>query len=448
MLVRLGCLYFSMATRAAVSPADDVLALGGSVALPGVTDPSALGVFGRALAFSDCIFLSASENNSVAVLDAAALTFTTSMALSAAPNGMSVSPSLGLFVAAASDGSLTAWSTASPFHRLWSVNVGQVAVSTHIDDISGRAYVGYAGIDGGRLAVLDLTVKGAALVADIPIEPDSAPIDFCFSPVSNTMMVSAPSLNGGAIRVVDRSLNAIVDTWPNTADWVNPGSLRIEPTGLVLYVATQGDGGDIPARLVVLDARDGTLLWSANTAPSLACAVELGGDYTFALCGGRESSLWVVHTTARSVTGTPTMWAALGAVTSFPSASNAQSLAFSDKLNVLFVAVPFIAADGQQPRLLKFVMQTSPASTDDDDTGASSTKEPSVAVWAGAIAAVAVVSVGLGFYFGRVLCPARSAPDHERGRLGSWAADKFSDGDLMADSLLDDGVAEFRANVN
>lgn len=445
LLLRLLCVS-SLATCAAVSPADDVLALGGSFPLPGVTDPSSTGVFARAMVFSDSIFLSASENSTVAVLDAAALTFTTSLDVGSAPSGMSAAPSLGLLVAAASDGSLTAWSTAPPFNRFWSTRVGQVAVSTHVDDLSGRAYVGYAGIYGGRLAVLALTATGATHVADIPIVPDGAPGDFCFSPVSNKMMISAPSLNGGAIRVVDRQLNAIVDTWPNTAEWVNPGSIRIEPTGLVLYLATQGDGGDIPARVVMLNALDGTVIWSADTAPREACVLELGGDYVFSLCGGQASTLWIMHTTAKSAVGTPTKWAALGAVTSFPPAANAQSLAFSEKLNALFVAVPLVAAVGQQPLLLKFLMQTPPASTDDDDAGAPSQKEPSVTVWVGVIAAVALVSVSLGFYFGRVLCPARSAAG-EKARLGSWAADAFSDGDVVADSLLDDN-ADFHAAVN
>jgi len=401
--------------RASSSPADGVLTFSSSAPLPHVADAGGLASVGRLLSFSKSVFLSVTENATLAVVDALSLKLVASRGV-AAPRGGSISPSLALVAAASADGSLSAWSTAAPFARAWTIRVGFEAGDVHFDDSTGVAYVAVSMCaidgDGGGIAAVQATKDGATLLACIATGPDM-PGDFSLSPVSDMLTVSVPSAtSGGAIRVIDRSVNAVVDTWPSSAAWAAPDAQRIDASGLRLWVTTLGDGDAVPAQFIVLDALDGTLLWATPAPPDARCSVEVDGfdELIFFACGGPASSLWVVQTKTTNAAGVPTAWTALGAVSSLPPGLvGVHSLSWLKSQRTLFLAAPFVAAANQSAAIYAF-LGAGPASGDDDDAGGGAPAAvPLTSIWVGVLVGGCVISLVLGGCLARRFCPARTS---------------------------------------
>ena len=118
------CAALLLAASAAASPADSMLSLVGSIALPGVTDAAVTMKMDHSALVGGLLFLACKENNTVAVVDLDAGAFVASVPVPF-PQGVARSAALGLvFVASSTAGTLTAMSAAPPFAVAWSLPIG------------------------------------------------------------------------------------------------------------------------------------------------------------------------------------------------------------------------------------------------------------------------------------------------------------------------------------
>jgi len=392
-------------TRA--SPADGVVTLTSTNALP-VTSDNGQSALGRLLSSGPATFLSVTENATVLVFDAT-LSVAAALAADAPTRGLTASPMLSLVIAASDDGALTAWSTSPPYARAWRVDAGAGVDTVHMDNMAGLVYAAH-GADGGGVSVWRVTAANATFVQDIPTGPVH-PADFVLSPTSNLIFIAT----NNAVLVYDRTTYERVETWASS-DWANPVSMRIDESGQRLWLATAGDGESVPAQLLVLNAQDGSQLWATRTTPGASCVVELYGDdgLIFALCAAPVfSQLWVAQATATSMTGVQSAWTSLGSVDAMPPAANARSIGWSKASQSLLVALPFIATASvnQSASMLVFTLSAPDSNDDDDSGGTAAPSGPSAAAWTGIVIGVGLVSLGVGAFLARRVCPARASVD-------------------------------------
>jgi len=199
-----------LAAAAAASPADGVLSLVGSIALPGVTDAAATMKLDHSALVGGLLFIACKENNTVGIVDLDAGAFLASTPVPF-PQGVAHSAALGLvFVASSSAGTLTALSAAPPFAVAWSVPVGGDCDNLRAVDTPGgaapaRVYVGHGGgaSGNGAITAIDATLAGGVVASSTDVGSDH-PEEFNLSPISNFMTVSvpAPDAGGGGVRVL------------------------------------------------------------------------------------------------------------------------------------------------------------------------------------------------------------------------------------------------------
>lgn len=319
------------------------------------------------------------------------------------PQGVAYAPAQNLIlVASSTDGTLSAFSAAPPFALAWTLAVGLDADSVRFDSVASVAWVASGGAENGNgnLAAVSVTATAGALLQRVDVGADH-PEEMSLSPISRFLTVSVPATAGGGVKVVDRVLGAVAATFPAAGSWARPFAQRVDASGSRLWVASAGDAArGVAAQLVVLNAIDGTLLFSTPTptdsAAGAACddiALDDDGGLAFAACGGSDSKLYVVQQAATDARGAGASWVALGAAGALPvNLTNARGLGWRAATRTLYVPVP--AAPGQAARVLVFAVGGGGGGggddDDDDDEGVS------VGVAAGGAVAGVVVGALLG----------------------------------------------------
>jgi DNA-binding beta-propeller fold protein YncE len=298
---------------ASASPADSMLSLVGSIALPGVTDASATMKLDHSVMVGNLLFVAAKENNTVAVVDLDAGAFVASVPVPF-PQGMARSAALGLvFVASSSAGTLSALSAAPPFAVAWSVRVGGDCDNVRAVDTPGgaapaRVYVAFGGgaSGNGAVAAIDATLASGTIAFTTDVGSDH-PEELNLSPISNfvTVSVPAPAAGGGGVRVLSTDpARPLLGYWSGEGQWSAPYAQSIDATGQRLWLATAGAvDPPIGSQLLALNALDGSLLFAAPTGDAGAScdeiAIDEAGGLVFAAKGGPASRLFVVQQTAQ-----------------------------------------------------------------------------------------------------------------------------------------------------
>ena len=260
-------LLLSALAAARASDADALATLQGSIPLPGVSDAAKVKKLDHAAFFGTLLFISAKENNTIAVVDTASNTFVTSLGPIASPQGIAVTQA-GLVCAASSDaGAVMAWAATPPFAWQWSAPVGLDADNVRVDDAAGLLWVAHGG--GATLGQITPLNSSTGALVDLPAVIDvgrNHPEELSLSPITRWLSVSVPADAGGAVLLADRSAGGIpLATWPGSdSTWQRPSAQRQDSTGTRLYVATAGSD-TLPPAVIVLNALDGTLLWSTPT---------------------------------------------------------------------------------------------------------------------------------------------------------------------------------------
>ena len=306
------CAALLLAASAAASPADSMLSLVGSIALPGVTDAAVTMKMDHSALVGGLLFLACKENNTVAVVDLDAGAFVASVPVPF-PQGVARSAALGLvFVASSTAGTLTAMSAAPPFAVAWSLPIGGDCDNIRAVDTPGgaapaRVYVAFGGgaSGNGAVAAVDATLAGGTVAFSTDVGSDH-PEELNLSPVSNLMTVSvpAPAAAGGGVRVLTTDpTRPLAGFWSGEGRWSAPYAQTVDASGQRLWLATAGAvDPPISSQLMALNAIDGSVLFAAPTGDAGAScdeiAIDEAGGLVFAAKGGPASRLYVVRQTA------------------------------------------------------------------------------------------------------------------------------------------------------
>src|SRR6266542_4026443 len=188
------------------------------------------------------LFVAALGNNTVEVLDLSAGTKRRSITGCSKPQGLVYLPKSNLlFVANGGDGRLRIYDGAS-FNAIVTVGGLEDADNLRYDSKLDRVYVGYG--DGGIGVVNPAT---GVLTVRIPLK--GHPESFQIEQDGNYLLANVPDAQ--QIAVIDRQLRNVVETWP-LKDFRANFPMALDEGDHRVFVGCRD-----PARLVVLDAKDG-----------------------------------------------------------------------------------------------------------------------------------------------------------------------------------------------
>jgi DNA-binding beta-propeller fold protein YncE len=196
------------------------------------------------------LFIAALGNGSLEVIDLAAGTKLRSLTGLKQPQGVSYLPSLRRVIVATGGGSVVAFDDGS-FGTLGAIADLPDADNLRFDPTAGQLFVGVgAGARGGALAIVD--PARLRHIADIPLP--GHPEAFALSGSGASVFVNVPSKK--SVVVIDRLRKAVTSTITLQAAAANY-PMALDEAGNRLFVATRK-----PARVVVLDVRDGHVVTS------------------------------------------------------------------------------------------------------------------------------------------------------------------------------------------
>src|SRR3989442_11694232 len=189
------------------------------------------------------LFVAALGNNSAEVLDLKAGARLRSIAGCSKPQGLLYLPRPNLlFVANGGDGRVRIYDCAS-FKPIVTVGALEDADNLRYDAKLDRVYVGYG--DGGIGVINPVT---GVLTVRIPLK--GHPESFQVEQDENYLFANVPDAQ--QIAVIDRQLRTVVETWP-LKDFRANFPMALDERNHRVFVGCRN-----PARLVVLDAYDGT----------------------------------------------------------------------------------------------------------------------------------------------------------------------------------------------
>jgi hypothetical protein len=363
------------------------------------------------------MFLSATENDTVAIIDLNTRSFVDYIYV-ARPQGIDYSSTHELvFVASSSEGTLSAWSSVSPFTVAWTVPVGMDADNVRFENFrgGGRVWVASGGAENGDGMVTCVNASNGAVLTTVGVGPNH-PEEMSQSSINARLTVSVPNdATGGVIDMIDTSLGVVTGPgWSGGGAWAGPFAQHLDASGLRLWVSTRGDATrGIASAVVVLNALDGSTLWS-TPAPSARYELDSPpcddvqsdgglalGALTFVACGGPASRLFIYASTQiNRVTNVADAWENLGALSGAKmdqNLVNARGLAWHARRRVLAVPVPLVrdAEHNQSAQLLLFSVagDSAPDAVKGDGLG--------VSTWVAITLAVAIVSSGAAYFLGR-----------------------------------------------
>ena len=271
------------------------------------------------------LFVAALGNNTVEVLDLNAGTWLRSIAGCSKPQGLVYLPRPNLlFVANGGDGRVRIYDCAS-FKPIVTVGALEDADNLRYDAKLDRVYVGYG--DGG-IGVIN-PVSGV-LTVRIPLK--GHPESFQIQQDGNYLFANVPDAQH--VAVIDRQLRVVVETWP-LKDFRANFPMALDEGNHRVFVGCRD-----PARLVVLDAKDGK---SVADLPLSGDTDDLFYDGArrriYAACG--EGFIDVIE--QRDVDD----YKLLEKITTAPGA---RTCLFSLDLNQLYLAVPRL---GERPAAIR-----------------------------------------------------------------------------------------------
>ena len=267
------------------------------------------------------LFVAALGNNSAEVLDLKAGARLRSIAGCSKPQGLLYLPRPNLlFVANGGDGRVRIYDCAS-FKPIVTVGALEDADNLRYDAKLDRVYVGY---DDGGIGVIN-PVTGV-LTVRIPLK--GHPESFQIEQDGNYLFANVPDAQH--IAVIDRQLRTVVETWPLN-DFRANFPMALDEGDHRVFVGCRN-----PARLVVLDAKDGK---SVADLPLSGDTDDLFYDGArrriYAACG--EGFIDVFE--QRDVDDYKLL-------EKIPTAPGARTCLFSLELNQLYLAVPRL---GERP---------------------------------------------------------------------------------------------------
>jgi hypothetical protein len=412
-------LFSLLILNAAALTADSLITPLGFIPLT-VSDESNAVRFDHSVVVEDLLFLSATENDTVAIIDLNTKAFVDYLPV-ARPQGIDYSSAHELvFVASSEDGTLSAWSSVPPFAVAWTVPVGLDADNVRFENFhgGGRVWVASGGAENGDGVVTCVNASSGEIVTTVGVGPNH-PEEMSQSSLYARLMVSVPNdATGGVIDMIDTSLGVVTGPgWSGGGAWAGPFAQHLDASGLRLWVSTRGDATrGIASAIVVLNALDGSTLWS-TPAPSARYELDsppcddVQGDgglalgaLTFAACGGPASRLFIFASTQiNRVTNVADAWENLGALSSATMDQglvNARGLAWHARRRVLAVPVPLVrdAEHNQSARLLLFAVADNSA----PDAGRADRGDGlGVPTWVAITLAVAIFTSGTAYVIGR-----------------------------------------------
>ena len=267
------------------------------------------------------LFVAALGNNTVEVLDLKTGTWLRSIAGCSKPQGLVYLPRPNLlFVANGGDGRVRIYEGAS-FRPIVTVGGLEDADNLRYDAKLDRVYVGYG--DGGIGVINPVT---GVLTVRIPLK--GHPESFQIEQDGNYLFANVPDAQH--IAVIDRHQRVVVETWP-LKDFRANFPMALDEGDHRVFVGCRD-----PARLVVLDAKDGN---SVADLPLSGDTDDLFYDgarrRVYAACG--EGFIDVIE--QRDVDDYKVL-------EKIPTASGARTCLFSPDLNRLYLAVPRL---GERP---------------------------------------------------------------------------------------------------
>ncbi len=260
------------------------------------------------------LFVAALGNDSLEVVDLEAGRRVRSLPAWQVPTGVAVVDDLDR-VAVASAGQGSCRLLDGKLEPAGTVDGLPDADNVRYDATAHRLFVGYG---DGALAVID--PSGPKLVTSIPLA--GHPESFQLERHGRRVFVNVPT--AGQVAVVDRDAGKVVDTWPVEAARANfPMALDEDAHRLFL-------GCRSPARLVVLDTRDGHAVTT----------VECCGDADDLFVDARRGRVYVAGGEGFVDVFAREPGDRLRRVARVPTASGARTARWVDALDRLFVAVP------------------------------------------------------------------------------------------------------------
>ena len=299
-----GSLLLAGCTTLSQGQENDGLKLQRTIGLPKVTgkfDHFALDEAGNRL------FVAATGNKSVQVIDLASNMTTGSLDGVGKPHGLAWIPKTGrLFVADGEKAKLYVYE-GSPLKRTREIDLSEDADDMVYDPVTSLLYVGHGGTNAAnpaRVAVIDSgTLR---LIADLPVASHPEGLDF--DPNGDRIFVNIAET--GQIAVIDGKTHTITDTWVlRNAKGNTP--LAYDAADNLLLVGCRA-----PSQLVVLNAKTGQLVAAATSdggaddlfyEPSTHHAYLIAGSGaidTFTLSpDGKLQAMPATHTAAGAKTG-------------------------------------------------------------------------------------------------------------------------------------------------
>jgi WD40 repeat protein len=213
------------------------------------------------------LFVAALGNNTVEVLDLNAGTWLRSIAGCSKPQGLVYLPRPNLlFVANGGDGRVRIYDCAS-LKPIVTIGALEDADNLRYDAKLDRVYVGYG--DGGIGVINPVT---GVLTMRIPLK--GHPESFQIQQDGNYLFANVPDAQ--QIAVIDRQLRAVVETWP-LKDFRANFPMALDERDHRVFVGCRN-----PARLVILDAKDGRRI----------ADLPLSGDTDDLFCDGARRRIY------------------------------------------------------------------------------------------------------------------------------------------------------------
>ncbi len=299
----------------ALSPAHqadrELLRASGSIPMPGVEgriDHLAVDVPGKRL------FVAALGNNTVEVLDIAALRVSKSITGLHEPQGIRVLADRNrVVVANGGDGSTTFYD-GTTLAVLHTTKTSGDADNVRYDSRAGRVYVGYG---NGALSALDPDGKALG-----EIKLAGHPESFQLESAGPRIFVNVPS--AGHIAVVDRDKQAVTGTWRVTAAGSNY-PMALDETNRRLFVGCRR-----PAKLLVYDTGSGMFL----------TAIDIVGDTDDLFYDSAKKRLYVIGGEGYITVLEQQDADHYRQLQKLPTAAGARTGLFVPELGKLFLAVP------------------------------------------------------------------------------------------------------------
>jgi YVTN family beta-propeller protein len=193
------------------------------------------------------VYMAALGNNSLEVIDVTNGKVIHSIKGLDEPQGVAYIPQHNeIFIANGGNGRCDFYNGTS-FEKVASIQLSSDADDVRYDSANNKIYVGYG---NGGIAIIDANAHKQVGDIKLPGHPEGFQLDVRI----NRLFANVPDAN--VIAVIDLNKRALIDQWKNNGNANFP--MAIDTVNHTLFI-----GYRHPAKVVVLDARDGMILGSS-----------------------------------------------------------------------------------------------------------------------------------------------------------------------------------------